>query len=908
MHARPAARRRHRHVGVRPAHRRVGVPGRADLRQRRARRRGEPRVAPHAGRAARADGGAPGHGRRRDAPAARSRSSSSRRRTRSAAPGRFRCPRASSTASRSSPSLGLPGRAAEREILDGEGGVDALAAIDAGHDARRVVRRRSLAVRRRALRAARCSTTCSTSPTRRASHPDVVLGASPRAIARPAARGACARDGHAPRLRLARRREGGGAARHSVTASCCRAASIRSPAAASSPRSPERSRRRHRDGVVVRTVDDRSRRPDRTEAGRHRPSAVHGPGDLTLTAVVLFALGAYGVAAGGVTGRGAGGCGRHLRVHAVRDRDRLADRGARRVSTSRSRRRPTRPSATRSGCASRSAGGAARVEVRVLDPTGHWWRSIDPDRHGHRTPRDPARRVRPRARAGPHVGAARRLPADTSGAGRAAGADHGRAPAAPVAGARCTRSRHARETGRRTAIAGRRRRHRAVAVRPYVAGDPARLVHWPTSARRGDRSSCASTIRRRPTASRSSSTSTDRPTLVELAASTAAGIGRDVLARGGRLVLATRERRAPVCAEVARSRVDLGRRLAAAAPRGRCRTSARATGRCGPVRATDMRALTSPDRVDAAPVAPGSPWRPVAIACAHRARCDRRRRGAAARSAAVRRRGRRRAGRGARRPRAAVAPDPPGRGRDARPRRSRRAAARRLADHRQLAHRVLGARDARARSCSSTAPTPNGSRRSRERPAALRRVVSRSAARRRDHGRDRRRGRRSRSFRRVTDQLGRRMWPGSLPSLDRRPGRAELARKRHAALDMTTRPRLSDRVVFTVEATAARLLARRGVRHLGRAGRGPAVDDRRPVPLPACSATGGSCRSTRSSTTARGAGTEMRADVPHRDRFLGAPVRGAEPGRGATPTGRSSAAPTAPRRRSAASARARSTR
>ena len=180
VHARPAARRRHRHLGVRPGHRRVGVPARPDLRQRGARRRGQPGVAPHAGRAARADGGAPGHRRRRRRTRCPSRSSSSRPRTRSAAPGRSRCPRASSTGSRSCARSACPGRAAEREILDGEGGVDALAAIDpvtTPDELRDDDRRRAATCTART----RCSTTCSTSPTRRACIPDVVLGASPRA-------------------------------------------------------------------------------------------------------------------------------------------------------------------------------------------------------------------------------------------------------------------------------------------------------------------------------------------------------------------------------------------------------------------------------------------------------------------------------------------------------------------------------------------------------------------------------------------------------------------------------------------------------------------------------------------------------------------------------------------------------
>ena len=70
-----------------------------DLRERRPRRRDQPRDAEDAVGAARGDGRAPGHGRRRDAPAARSRSSCSRPRTRSSTRARSRSPRRSSTAS-----------------------------------------------------------------------------------------------------------------------------------------------------------------------------------------------------------------------------------------------------------------------------------------------------------------------------------------------------------------------------------------------------------------------------------------------------------------------------------------------------------------------------------------------------------------------------------------------------------------------------------------------------------------------------------------------------------------------------------------------------------------------------------------------------------------------------------------
>ena len=211
VHARPAARRRHRHLGVRPGDRRVGLPAGPDLRQRRARRRGEPRVAAHAGRAARADGRAPGHRRRRDAPAAGSVLPRRDRRTRSAARARSRCPRASSTGSRSCARSGCPGRVAEREILDGEGGVDALDALAP------VTVPAELAATIAAVRDVHCAHTVLdyvldvADATR--NHPGIVLGASPRASLGLAARRAGARDGDGPRLRVARRREAGRAGR-----------------------------------------------------------------------------------------------------------------------------------------------------------------------------------------------------------------------------------------------------------------------------------------------------------------------------------------------------------------------------------------------------------------------------------------------------------------------------------------------------------------------------------------------------------------------------------------------------------------------------------------------------------------------------------------------------------------------
>ena len=99
VHQRPAAGRHHRRVGLRAGQRPVPLPPRAGIRAARAGRRGEPGHAEGAERAARGDGGTPGHGRRPDLPADRAvlrhRDAESRR-TRSA---RFRCRSRSSTAS-----------------------------------------------------------------------------------------------------------------------------------------------------------------------------------------------------------------------------------------------------------------------------------------------------------------------------------------------------------------------------------------------------------------------------------------------------------------------------------------------------------------------------------------------------------------------------------------------------------------------------------------------------------------------------------------------------------------------------------------------------------------------------------------------------------------------------------------
>ncbi len=99
-------------------------------------------------------------------------------------------------------------------------------------------------------------------------------------------------------------------------------------------------------------------------------------------------------------------------------------------------------------------------------------------------------------------------------------------------------------------------------VRPYVTGDPARLVHWPSSARTG-----TIVVREMepptPLAQALVLDLRDLSVDVERAASYAYGAARAVLAGGGQLMLCTCEAAGPVTALVATPR-DAGRRLARA--------------------------------------------------------------------------------------------------------------------------------------------------------------------------------------------------------------------------------------------------------------------------------------------------------------------------------------------------------
>lgn len=99
-------------------------------------------------------------------------------------------------------------------------------------------------------------------------------------------------------------------------------------------------------------------------------------------------------------------------------------------------------------------------------------------------------------------------------------------------------------------------------VRPYVTGDPAHLVHWPTSARTGTlvvRELEAAT----PTGQAIVLDLRDLGAEAEHAAAYALGAARAVLAEGGELVLCTAEAGGPVTGRV-RFPIDANRRIARA--------------------------------------------------------------------------------------------------------------------------------------------------------------------------------------------------------------------------------------------------------------------------------------------------------------------------------------------------------
>ena len=288
---------------------------------------------------------------------------------------------------------------------------------------------------------------------------------------------------------------------------------------------------------------------------------MNGPGELTLTSIVLFTLGAYGVAAGAASGdQSVVAVGvfaftlfvlgivipivslSRLEVEAWASSDAMV--GARHELHL------------------RLHGRVSRVEVRVVDPPGELWRSAAPA--DGVIPRIAARRgvfptIRVELRSSAPLGVFVRsrfvrvaLPVPLTVA-----------PRPTLAAPRLwPRPDDAALSNASSTVYGPGDTVRA--VRPYVPGDAARLVHWPTSARRG-----SLVVREHePPPAVGVALVVDlsgSPEDGEIAASRAAGIGRATLEAGGAVWCCTHEAAGAVSAPVANAR-DLGRRLAAAEP------------------------------------------------------------------------------------------------------------------------------------------------------------------------------------------------------------------------------------------------------------------------------------------------------------------------------------------------------
>jgi uncharacterized protein (DUF58 family) len=286
-------------------------------------------------------------------------------------------------------------------------------------------------------------------------------------------------------------------------------------------------------------------------------AAAQGPGDLTLVSIVLFTLGAYGVAAGAATGQQAvvtvGIFAFTLFVVGIAWPVATLARVAVEIVAP--------PDATVGDPIElrvRLRGRASRVEMRILDPAGTWVRSPVPTT-GHIT-HIAARRgvfgvIRVQLRSSAPLGVFVRmrtirvaLPAPTTVAPQPRRAqpvlgtvpDEMQAIAAPMLFV------GAGDTVR--------------AVRPYVAGDPARLVHWPSTARSG-----TLVVREfEPPPALGVALVVDlRGSEPEEAASRAMGIGLGTLIAGGLVWCCTCESGGPVSELVVDSRA-LGRRLARA--------------------------------------------------------------------------------------------------------------------------------------------------------------------------------------------------------------------------------------------------------------------------------------------------------------------------------------------------------
>jgi uncharacterized protein (DUF58 family) len=290
---------------------------------------------------------------------------------------------------------------------------------------------------------------------------------------------------------------------------------------------------------------------------RATPVTSQGPGDLTLASIVLFTLGAYGVAAGAATGEQAvvavGIFAFTLFVVGIvwpvaalsrLDVEVIAPTDATVGETVNLR------VAVKGRC--------SRFDVRVLDPSGSWWSTAAPTTGF--VPHVASRRgvfgyVRVQLRTSAPIGVFVRtrtlrvqLPAPTTVAPRArlAGPVLGPVPDEMFATASSRLTRGGGDTVR--------------SVRPYVPGDPARLVHWPTSARRGEL-----VVREHepPPAVGVALVVDLRGSEPEAAASVAMGLGVATLAAGGIVWCCTSEDGEPVSDLITDAR-DLGRRLARA--------------------------------------------------------------------------------------------------------------------------------------------------------------------------------------------------------------------------------------------------------------------------------------------------------------------------------------------------------
>lgn len=216
------------------------------------------------------------------------------------------------------------------------------------------------------------------------------------------------------------------------------------------------------------------------------------------------------------------------------------------------------------------SGRSSSCELRILDPTGTWFRTAAPGDGTlpHRAERRgvfQACRVEVRVTWPLGVFAAHRihqleLPTPVEVAPRPLAVTWAPA-AAPV------------DVGAEPVLRGAPGADLVRSVRPYVSGDPVHLVHWPTSARTG-----SLVVREmEPPAPFGQAIVLDLRGMgadAEQAASYALGAARSVLAAGGQLVLCTHEATGPVVARV-HSPLQAGRRLARAtvgppadAPRG----------------------------------------------------------------------------------------------------------------------------------------------------------------------------------------------------------------------------------------------------------------------------------------------------------------------------------------------------